>query len=356
MGQQINNNGISEQIIEDKIFGKIKMILNNNNYLTRLSRIYIFKTYMITKVNHLLPLISLNGHLSDSWKCIRRIIFRNILKTQTSPLETTVTLGLGYYNLIIRPLLKLIEKYHNFTNNDQQYNFLKLAATKAFTHWKCIEKKLPDEIENEINEIINNGKWTLIDELDTLIYKNIAIRLFRNSNNIKQIKDHKSLKYPNYIYLLSNASTHEILDTIISKEKSKENKNKIIKYERYTLLIKKVYLCNKFLVKLYKDKSTYTLSHNKKLDIIEDVTILELKIVNEAKNITNQDYKEIDEIIEDTEERIKSEIRTSNFGIGDLLTKGKLLDLQTILRTKLCDLEKEQAKTIDLFWEIIEGI
>ena len=107
---------------------------------------------------------------------------------------------------------------------------------------------------------------------------------------------------------------------------------------------------------MYKDKSTYTLSHNKKLDIIEDVTILELKIVNEAKNITNQDYKEIDEIIEDTEERIKSEIRTSNFGIGDLLTKGKLLDLQTILRTKLCDLEKEQAKTIDLFWEIIEGI
>ena len=151
LGQQINNNGISEQIIEDKIFGKIKMILNNNNFLTRLSRIHIFKTYMITKVNHLLPLISLNGHLSDSWKCIRRIIFRNILKTQTSPLETAVTLGLGYYNLIIRPLLKLIEKYHTFTNNDQQYNFLKLATIKAFTHWKCIEKKLPEEIENKIN-------------------------------------------------------------------------------------------------------------------------------------------------------------------------------------------------------------
>ena len=164
------------------------------------------------------------------------------------------------------------------------------------------------------------------------------------------------MKYPNYIYLLSNASTHEIFDTIISKEKSKENKNKILKYERYTLLIKKVYLTHKFLEKLYKDKSTYTFSHYKKLDIIEDVTILELKITNEAKNITNQDYKVIDEIIEDTEERIKSEIRNNNFGIGDLLTKGKLLDLQNILRTKLCDLDKEQAKAIDLFWEIIEDI
>ena len=95
---------------------------------------------------------------------------------------------------------------------------------------------------------------------------------------------------------------------------------------------------------MYKDKSTYTLSYNKKLDIIEDVTILELKIVNEAKNITNQDYKEIDEIIEDTEERVKSEIRTNNFGIGDLLTKWKLLDLQAKLRTKLCDLEKKARK------------
>ena len=117
LGQQVNSNGISEQIMEKKIFGKIKMIHNNNNFLTTLSKIHIFKTYMSTKVNNLLPLISLNWHLSDSWKCIRRIIFRNILKAQTSPLETTVTLGLEY-NLIIRRLLKLIEKYHIFTNND----------------------------------------------------------------------------------------------------------------------------------------------------------------------------------------------------------------------------------------------
>ena len=60
LGQQINSNGISEQIMEKKIFGKIKMIHNNNNFLTTLSKIHIFKTYMITKVNNLLPLISLN--------------------------------------------------------------------------------------------------------------------------------------------------------------------------------------------------------------------------------------------------------------------------------------------------------
>ena len=43
LGQQINHKGISELLIEDKIFGKIKKILFNNNYLTRFSRIRIFK-------------------------------------------------------------------------------------------------------------------------------------------------------------------------------------------------------------------------------------------------------------------------------------------------------------------------
>jgi len=57
-----------------------------------------------------------------------------------------------------------------------------------------LRKNYPNEIENEINEIINNNKWTLTDELDTLIYKNIEIRLFRNSSNIKKIKDLKILK------------------------------------------------------------------------------------------------------------------------------------------------------------------
>ena len=51
-GQQITHKGISEQLIEDKIFGKIKNILFNNIYLTRFSRIRIFKCYMISKISH----------------------------------------------------------------------------------------------------------------------------------------------------------------------------------------------------------------------------------------------------------------------------------------------------------------
>ena len=120
LGQNINSEGLAEQIIEERIFGSIKNKLNKFDFLTRLTRIRIFKAYMISKVNHLLPLISLNGHLGVSWKCIRRIIFRNILKTQTSPLEGVVSLGLGFFNIIIKPILRNIERGYIFFFNLSQ--------------------------------------------------------------------------------------------------------------------------------------------------------------------------------------------------------------------------------------------
>ena len=52
LGQKINLEGISEEIIDNKIFGKVKNKLNRLNYLTSLNRIRIFKAYMISKVNH----------------------------------------------------------------------------------------------------------------------------------------------------------------------------------------------------------------------------------------------------------------------------------------------------------------
>ena len=39
-----------------------------------------------------------------------------------------------------------------------------------------------------------------------------------------------------------------------------------------------------------------------------------------------------------------------------MLNKGKLYDLQVNLRSKLCELNKDEARTFDLFWEITENI
>ena len=48
-------------------------------------------------------------------------------------------------------------------------------------------------------------------EIDHLIFNNIGVRLCRNIEDKNlNVKDPKALKYPNFLYLLSNASTHEI--------------------------------------------------------------------------------------------------------------------------------------------------
>jgi len=309
LGQKINAEGLTEQIIEDKLFGKMKSKLYKIRFLTRLTRIRLFKTYMITKVNHLLPSITLNGHLSESWKCIRRIIFRDILKTQTSPLETAVTLGLGYYNIIIRPMIKAIEREFNFFKENSHLEFLQNAAKKALTHWKILEQKIPESVEKEIEEMINGNKWYTTIELDKIIYNSMANRLILNSG-VKSLTifDSRSLKYPNYLYLLSNAGTHEIIDTNIQKERTKNNKNKELKDNRIKVLIKRMCICNK-ISKLIINDNAYIVKIEKNKDILEEMTILELKLSKEIKEIKENIDKEIDTIKEDTNVRIKSGIQ-----------------------------------------------
>ena len=130
------------------------------------------------------------------------------MKTQTTPLESAITLGIGYYNLIIRPEMKMIEREYDFLKNDHHLESLKSAAKKAMIRWKNLETKLLDDVENQINQMIDWQNWHSVKEIDHLIFNNIGVRLCRNKN--LNVKDPKALKYPNFLYLLSNASTHEI--------------------------------------------------------------------------------------------------------------------------------------------------
>ena len=78
LGQLINNKGLTENIMGAKIFGKLINKLNICKGFTKATKIRIFKTYLISKVNHLLPLIALTGNIEVSWKTIRKIIFKHV--------------------------------------------------------------------------------------------------------------------------------------------------------------------------------------------------------------------------------------------------------------------------------------
>ena len=71
------------------------------------------------------------------------------------------------------------------------------------------------------------------------------------------INDSRCLKYLNYLYLLSNAASHEIIDTIIQKEKAKiDNNNNIMKNEnRIVNLLTRMFLCLTIGEKIIQDKT-----------------------------------------------------------------------------------------------------
>ena len=69
-------------------------------------------------------------------------------------------------------------------------------------------------------------EWQEIDEFVRKIYDNLGNRLTRNYEENIIINDLKILKYPNMVYLLSNALSHEITDTLIQKENTQDESNK----------------------------------------------------------------------------------------------------------------------------------
>ena len=135
LGQLINNNGITENTIEAKLFGKLINIFHTYKGFSKSSKIRLFKTYFISKINHLLPLISLTGNIEISWKTIRKMIFKEVLNKYTLPLETAMVMGIGYYNKIVRPLIKTANRCAKYRGNNNEENYLKEAAKKSILYW-----------------------------------------------------------------------------------------------------------------------------------------------------------------------------------------------------------------------------
>ena len=139
------------------------------------------------------------------------------------------------------------------------------------------------------------------------------------------INDSRCLKYLNYLYLLSNAASHEIIGTIIQKEKAKiDNNNNIMKNEnRIVNLLTRMFLCLTIGEKIIQDK---TLVNSKDYlgDIKEEMTILELKLTHEMKDVIINNEGKINKVQEDISMRISCELRKNKITIGNLLVKGKL--------------------------------
>ena len=137
----------------------------------------------------------------------------------------------------------MMEREYLFFLSNAHIEFLKKAAQRALIYWKSLEQKIPEKTLKKIDEMINDTSWYSSEQLNESIYEDIEKRLIRNSKDKNlSIKDRKNLKYPNYLYLLSNAATHEIIDIAISNKNAKHNTNNRANEDRFFNIIKRVYL------------------------------------------------------------------------------------------------------------------
>ena len=222
LGQTLNNLGQTEDIILRRNYKSITALMHTSQtYITLKSRIKLFKIYIRSKYNHLLPMIAISGNIEKTWTEIRKTIFNELLKRSTQPRESATLLGCSYYSIIIKPLLKIMEQAKE--NDDEELlEYLIEATGKTFLYWVHAEPNHNPQIISQIKTFIEKKKTKSIKEWDQLIKEEAVERLFKYNNLPECYVTLKNLKHPNIIEILSNAPIHIIKELINKHIKNKK--------------------------------------------------------------------------------------------------------------------------------------
>lgn len=154
-------------------------MMKNYKGLTRRAKIRLFQTYMRSKINHLIPLIAITGDVNQMWKMIRKTIFYDIMGEATIPKESFAAFGMSFYDIIVRPTLKMIQRSERVTADDEESEMLKEASKKIFKVWLSGEQNHTLSIRKEITEIIEDRKWLTVEEWDKLLRQSMVIGYLR---------------------------------------------------------------------------------------------------------------------------------------------------------------------------------
>jgi len=92
------------------------------------------------------------------------------------------------------------------------------------------------------------------------------------------------------------------------------------------------------------------------MDILEEMTILELKLLREIKEIKKSIGKELNIVQEDINTRIKKGLQKGTVSTGTIIKEGKLAEKQQEIRDNLSKMNKDQARSLDLCFELIEDL
>ncbi|MGL4521223.1 MAG: reverse transcriptase domain-containing protein [Bacilli bacterium] len=299
VGQVMDFSGNSKVTITEKNFSKLINMLNRNKEITTKTRIKLFKTFVTSKINHLLPIIALTEGIESTWKLIRKIIFRYILEGSTLPRESASIFKISYFNIIVKPLLKTIERNARINGIDDQTKFTQECAIKAIKHWLVAEPKHTNRINTIIINMIQKAEtnWLSSTELEAEIQNEALERIYRGEEIIeKTMINFQNVKEPNIILNLSNEPKHEIVELLKLYNKSNNIDDKNREKNRITNVIKRL---NTPFVYLNNQQEEIIVQQDQKnsLDnIIENFTLYEIQIEDAYYKIKQEACKEADKI------------------------------------------------------------
>ena len=217
LGQIIDNNGKTSNVINTYDYVSISSLIKNAvNYASLKAKIKLFTTYIKSKFTHLIPMISLTGNLEQTWKNIRKSIFNDLLERKTLPRETGSILGISFYSIIIKPILKLLLT-PQISNDEMMSLFFKESLKKIFRILLNVEPNNTIKIKQFIDDLLTKDNLHTYEEFQKEIYDQAAERLFRNKNLSPDIKKLTRAKLPRLLDISSNAPEHLIFETIKKK-------------------------------------------------------------------------------------------------------------------------------------------
>jgi hypothetical protein len=346
LGQIIDCEGNVTNYLKHSAFGKVLKVLSYAKGVSRRARVKIFHIFLRSKINHLLPLIAISNQLETTWKTTRKVIFDHVLQKATLPKEAAAVMKLSFYDIILRPMLKIIKDAQENGSIDMS-NYLKNASISAFKLWSTFEENLHPDIKNKILAVIN-GTWIGYDVFDQAIKRPLDDRLLLGEEERAHITSTLSnIRFPCVLTYISNAKAHELesrlrnsiraTNEIQINEELTAPKNIIIAYTTCTEYLRKGISVNEY------NGDTYD-------QLLEYYTMREMQIEGQVISTIKEQDETVNIIMEKLDKEKENILEVNKTGVINI---GLVKSVLNEFRTMMASSDKNQIEDIEIILELL---
>ncbi len=215
--------------------------------------------------------------------------FKDVLVGFTLPKESAGLFKISFFDIIIKPLLKAIERNERVTQNQEVSRYLKKASIVAFKCWIVEEINLPDHIKQMCKDVIEgNVSYDSVKWEEKMIYC-AGTRLIGPDHSTGLGEALKNICEPNIVLNMSNAPLHEAEERIRIVLKQTDQTKKNLETNRLAQIVARYMVVNEYMDKYQELKFTSVSSTTR--DVIEYYTLKEI-IINERFQELKHDLAE----------------------------------------------------------------